>query len=164
MLARCPLCGYRLEGLPSRHRCPECGFEYDQRMELIEQSSVVATFFVFGLAIAALGLFLMWPIRLRGPGAPFLVFGLAYMAFYVVRFTLGYRNKILVGPDGIVLISHRRVDQVIPWIEIKRISDTRAGIEIFDTQDRMICALNERHLGSGARLERVRGLIQSFRN
>ncbi len=28
-LTNCPKCNYALAGLPSAHRCPECGFEYD---------------------------------------------------------------------------------------------------------------------------------------
>ena len=27
----CPACGYSLRGLPDSYRCPECGFEYDER-------------------------------------------------------------------------------------------------------------------------------------
>lgn len=30
MLTRCPQCRYSLKGLPSNHRCPECGLQYDQ--------------------------------------------------------------------------------------------------------------------------------------
>jgi hypothetical protein len=29
-LSHCLDCGYSLTGLPTRHRCPECGWEYDQ--------------------------------------------------------------------------------------------------------------------------------------
>lgn len=29
-LTHCPDCGYSLHGLPARHRCPECGFAYDE--------------------------------------------------------------------------------------------------------------------------------------
>lgn len=29
-LDRCPVCKYDLTGLPLEHRCPECGFEYDE--------------------------------------------------------------------------------------------------------------------------------------
>jgi hypothetical protein len=31
-LAECPKCGYDLTGLPAPHRCPECGFKYDEQM------------------------------------------------------------------------------------------------------------------------------------
>jgi len=29
-IKRCPMCGYRLRGLPCPHRCPECGAPYDE--------------------------------------------------------------------------------------------------------------------------------------
>ena len=35
-LSLCPACGYDIDGLPPRHRCPECGFVYDERMFLLE--------------------------------------------------------------------------------------------------------------------------------
>ena len=35
-LTRCPACAYDIDGLPPRHRCPECGFVYDERMFLLE--------------------------------------------------------------------------------------------------------------------------------
>jgi len=34
LLQLCPLCDYRLEGLPVEYRCPECGFELDRRWEV----------------------------------------------------------------------------------------------------------------------------------
>lgn len=33
-LRRCPVCKYPLSGLPAHHRCPECGFEYDERSRI----------------------------------------------------------------------------------------------------------------------------------
>lgn len=29
-IRKCPVCNYPLTGLPPAHRCPECGFEYDE--------------------------------------------------------------------------------------------------------------------------------------
>ncbi len=33
---KCPACLYSLCGLPTRHACPECGFEYDEHVRLWE--------------------------------------------------------------------------------------------------------------------------------
>ena len=33
-LQRCPVCEYDLSTLPKTHRCPECGFEYDESMRV----------------------------------------------------------------------------------------------------------------------------------
>lgn len=33
-LTHCPVCKYDLTGLPTDHRCPECGFEYEESMRL----------------------------------------------------------------------------------------------------------------------------------
>lgn len=35
-LTRCWRCGYELRELPAMHRCPECGFEYDRGMFVLE--------------------------------------------------------------------------------------------------------------------------------
>ncbi|MHC4415911.1 MAG: hypothetical protein ACYS0G_11565 [Planctomycetota bacterium] len=35
-LTHCPRCGYDIAALPPRHRCPECGFAYDESMFLLE--------------------------------------------------------------------------------------------------------------------------------
>ncbi len=34
-LSRCPQCDYDLRTLPEEHRCPECGFSYDQSMFVV---------------------------------------------------------------------------------------------------------------------------------
>ncbi len=33
-LRRCPVCRYDLQGLPANHNCPECGFTYDDTMQI----------------------------------------------------------------------------------------------------------------------------------
>ena len=62
-LESCPVCGYSLEGLPDRHRCPECGFEYARDTEvfrrvdraLITEVTVCAIFMVVALLMVLVG-------------------------------------------------------------------------------------------------------------
>ena len=61
-LTRCPACAYDIDGLPPRHRCPECGFVYDERMFLLEgwrlpgRRTWLRMMIVYGpIAIIALG-------------------------------------------------------------------------------------------------------------
>ena len=35
-LTRCPRCAFDLSALPRRHRCPECGYAYDESMFMLE--------------------------------------------------------------------------------------------------------------------------------
>ncbi|MCH9034490.1 MAG: hypothetical protein IID42_08300 [Planctomycetes bacterium] len=53
-LQKCPSCRYRLAGLPDVHQCPECGFEYDKRMVVIQQHAKIAWIWlgVNGMGIA----------------------------------------------------------------------------------------------------------------
>ncbi|MEK7327841.1 MAG: hypothetical protein AAB217_21560, partial [Chloroflexota bacterium] len=91
-------------------------------MEVIEQSATLAVIFVGRLAIGAVGVFFMWPIRLRGLSVVFAPIGLVYMVWYVARFFTGYRNKVVIGPDGIRLIKRRRVSSRFLWSQISRIT------------------------------------------
>lgn len=36
MLTHCPICKYDLTGLPDRHACPECGYDFDRDSEIIQ--------------------------------------------------------------------------------------------------------------------------------
>ncbi len=36
LLSQCPQCRYDISGLPATHRCPECGFAYDESMIVLE--------------------------------------------------------------------------------------------------------------------------------
>jgi len=139
-------------------------------MEVIEQSATLAVIFAGCLAMAAVGLFFLWPIRLRGLRMSFstvfsVVFapiGLAYMAWYVVRYFSGYRNKVAIGPDGIQLIQRRRVRSLFPWSQISRVTGGRGSVEIRDLHDRILHSITEGFLGSDNRLRQVRDAAAAF--
>jgi len=162
MLIRCPLCTYSLRGLPDRHRCPECGYDYDQRMEVIEQSATLAVIFLGCLAMAAVGLFILWPIQLRGLGVVFAPIGLVYMLWYVTRFFAGYHNKVVIGPDGIQLIKRRRVRDRFSWSQISRVTGGRGSVELRDRHDCILHSVTEGFLGSDNRLKQLREVATAF--
>jgi hypothetical protein len=131
-------------------------------MEVIEQSATLAVIFVGCLAIGAVGVFFMWPIRLRGLSVVFAPIGLVYMVWYVARFFTGYRNKVVIGPDGIWLIKRRRVRSRFPWSQIRRITDGKGSVEIRDMHDCILHSITEGFLGSDNRLKQLREVAAAF--
>ena len=54
-IVACPACNYPLTGLPTAHRCPECGFEYDEATIVFKPSRPWMTYVgTLGLAVVLL--------------------------------------------------------------------------------------------------------------
>jgi hypothetical protein len=102
-LEECPKCEYSLKGLPASHRCPECGFEYDDR-----------TFVLMGIARGTTGMStsrkVLWGIAAAVPmvgpqvaavvlvsagawGALLLPLGVLWVGLVVYLFLTGRRER-----------------------------------------------------------------------
>lgn len=106
MSDRCHFCGYRLEGLPDRHNCPECGFAYDRGAEVVFQASFGPwAYFVVGL-IGLLMVLLLAPLTRRWWSAItvlFIAISSAGNALYGWR-CLRKRNRAILSRDGLALV------------------------------------------------------------
>lgn len=128
LLDRCPVCRYSLQGLPRKHRCPECGFEYDEETRVWRPRS----FWKFGgIMLFVLGVQLpqaMGRISRRSPSQPlfWLNAGLGLLFAGMLGWLIWMYFKrpfIAVGPTGITVKLDSSVPKVYPWnqiVEVKR--------------------------------------------
>jgi hypothetical protein len=106
MITHCPICRYSLEGLPERHRCPECAFEYDKSETAFHpppRGRVWWLGFYVGLVGAAALAFVYWYF----PGRVSL-----FPAFYFTMLLLGSFRRQQKAEGCAVIVSDGRVDEI----------------------------------------------------
>jgi len=126
---QCPECQYPFTGLPHSGRCPECGFEYDERTQVWTPNRPWLIY--LALLCSALGLI---PLASRsvsqiariGVGRPVhwlpLVFLVAVASLFLgsvyYLYTCNRMGRyVAIGPFGIRM-RLRSVSRTIPWAEI----------------------------------------------
>lgn len=137
-IERCPICRYRLRGLPRNHRCPECGYLYTFPCYAFKRNVAAWKWLAWGnLAIFAIGLlFLLF----QGSYTFFLVAGIGVAgAGYRV---LMDRRQVVVTPEHLEVIVGREIRRRLPLSSIGSCNWSRVdgGIYIVD--------LNGAELGS----------------
>jgi hypothetical protein len=116
-LNQCLHCGYLIATDPGRHRCPECGMEYESPARVFRRRPpVFAIVFCTGMLTA-------WFIIARGTGGPaagihtvavmfVILFGVFLYHVYQVPF------KVALSESGITIMQWRGRSTFIAWAEI----------------------------------------------
>jgi len=122
-LTNCPACRYDLTGLPADHRCPECGFEYDETTIMWHGSRrwwITAFLWVVLLCmLAAIVIDLSGLSRFTGdPRARFVGVAFAVGVLWLVFDWYWSRPFVAMAKYGIVFrdIGRRRI-RTVAWTE-----------------------------------------------
>lgn len=144
LLRECPRCGYALTGLPSAHRCPECGFEYDDRTFVLTGISRGTRSMSSGRKMmwgALVGGVSLWPavmillaLGAAGAIACVVVSGLL-LGLFVYLLMTGSRERGLerflfaAGGFGYCSLNPQGVADTVmtPWTEVDAVSVERKG-------------------------------------
>ncbi len=139
-ITKCPICRYDLTGLPKNHRCPECGFEYDETMRVWMPGSsriwylrtVAAAVWLyqgFHLAIESFILpILFWKPPMFGPE---LVARLVWFSFasYFLMFPRRLRF-LIVWKEGLVYKFKFASLCKCPWSSVAVVDDPSAPFRV----------------------------------
>jgi len=123
-LKRCPVCDYSLRGLPAAHRCPECGFRYDEHTTVWRPTSfrkhfgtLLVVVAVFVIPVAILKMALSSP-RVRGfwVDAEMAIVWTTLLTVGIAVFRKG--PFVAVAPDGLFMRLHWFGIQYLPWADV----------------------------------------------
>lgn len=141
-LTRCPVCRYDLRGLPKDHRCPECGFAYDEstqvwRMPVIPRWAVVlAWFFVFIVLLIRLTPPLMGRLAFNYREASVVVGLLSVVVPLVGRY--GLRGFVAVGRDELTYRFPLRPARSMLWSQIHIARNSQTLYRVCDGREEFL--------------------------
>ena len=124
----CPACRYSLRGLPMRHRCPECGWEFDEHSHVWRARPrvlrvVLAWSFLIWMGVPHIGELLIY-LGLPRVAEATLIFATLCLIAMVISGIHAYRQRpfIATGPAGASFRRGGRTIRVIPWNDLVRVT------------------------------------------
>ncbi|MCG8404396.1 MAG: hypothetical protein MI923_04265 [Phycisphaerales bacterium] len=127
----CPICDYSLVGLPVEHRCPECGFQFDQQTMIWEKRYTQRLRnLVRFLGFLYLGFFLfMLLVILILSGAyidKFLILAIFFAVCVVPFLVFNSRRRLAaVSPSGVILRLKKGKSKTLPWNAVREARSNR---------------------------------------
>ena len=166
MQTKCPICGYSLDGLPARHSCPECGFDYDKSMTpfdglhkpLLIPNHLCLLLFI--LTVPA-SIVLIWTDTKHGVSYAMILTSFvmppSIMALLRWKRPETCPRLILLGDSGLVVLPDRGEPYRFGWLEIQyaKQSWVRGGLNILDANGQSIAYLSFRYFKSSRDLRRL---------
>lgn len=118
---KCPACLYSLCGLPARHVCPECGFEYDEHVRLWEapQQRRVKDVLRLSFGLALLVIMSLFLVQISTTISLFVGFILTVMM--QLWATRRRRDYIAVTSAGIFHRAQSLRTRKIPWPKVDEV-------------------------------------------
>ncbi|MCG3132120.1 MAG: hypothetical protein FLDDKLPJ_02937 [Phycisphaerae bacterium] len=128
-LSACPFCDYDLHGLPPRHRCPECGFEYDEHTRVWrarrQWTDYLAPVLVSWI-VAQVATGILVDALVGGDAYPLVLKGLAFVAFGLAAWSAVMRlirtkratSFVALTDQGVVYRTAKQGDGRIGWNKI----------------------------------------------
>ncbi len=145
-LQDCPACGYDLRGLPTDHRCPECGVAYGVDADYFKVQRFVV--FRVGVVVACLAV-VIWELDRQSspswvlPGLRILIeAGVAAVILFLVQ----PRSFINVSPHGLTFKEPFRSAETYRWPELSLSPQSDDVHSVRDGEYRELI-LPMRHLG-----------------
>ncbi|MHC4672779.1 MAG: hypothetical protein ACYTBZ_09880 [Planctomycetota bacterium] len=157
LLLKCPFCKYSLRGLPIKHRCPECGQEFDRRWEIfgglprwhsLSKPRQIGTIIFLALLVGiSIDRIYFYPVLKHEIG-----FGLFLMILFLVYFTRLVFSRppifIAVGP-GAIAVGNRKKKS------LDRYSWSQVGEVQLDVKHTVLLSIN----GQNMKLDAWRGNV-----
>ncbi len=126
----CPVCNYLLTGLPLEHRCPACGFQYDEHTQVWRNPPLRWDFGrVLAVAVVALIMLgetvsLLSGVKQTGTVFSFVKITTCIAAgiFLGRRYSRGRGSCLVaIAPTGAVLRLRGKEVLVVPWSEVDEV-------------------------------------------
>ncbi|MFN0136887.1 MAG: hypothetical protein ACKVS9_12315 [Phycisphaerae bacterium] len=126
LLERCPRCVYSLRGLPTVHRCPECGLDVDRSWRVFGGRKLAADRKQFLQANAMWVALLMPMFVIFCTLAVYLgkwylpLIPLAVMSFLVATLCSSPRKFVVISADGVAIYHGRDCWDRYEWRRVRR--------------------------------------------